>query len=99
MAAGIFGVVVAWLSRRTNIGVARLNMPPAPVWPEKHGTTGGYVILWDDTDRFPSALSPVNIENYINPKRMFKVRPAEQAYLDEQRYEEKPEHYKQCINR
>ena len=82
MAAGIFGVGVAWLSRRTNIGVARLNMPPAPVWPEKTQNDGGYVILWDDTDRFPSALSPVNIENYINLKRMFKVRPAEQAYLD-----------------
>jgi hypothetical protein len=35
MAAGIFGVGVAWLSRRTNIGVARLNIPPAPIWPEK----------------------------------------------------------------
>ena len=52
------------------------------------------MILWDDTDRFPRALSPFNIENYINPKRMFKVRPAEQAYLDVKRYEEKPEHYK-----
>jgi hypothetical protein len=35
MAAGIFGVGVAWLLRRTNIGVARLNIPPAPIWPEK----------------------------------------------------------------
>ena len=41
MAAGIFGVVVAWLSRQTNIGVARLNMPPAPVWPEKTQNDGG----------------------------------------------------------
>jgi len=35
MATRVFGVGVAWLSRRTNIGVARLNMPPAPIWPEK----------------------------------------------------------------
>ena len=35
MAARVFGVGVAWLSRRTNIGVARLNIPPAPIWPEK----------------------------------------------------------------
>tara|TARA_B110000495_G_C22978154_1_gene574723 strand:+ start:108 stop:290 length:183 start_codon:yes stop_codon:yes gene_type:complete len=41
MAAGIFRVVVAWLSRRTNIGACRLNMPPAPTLPEKAQPDGG----------------------------------------------------------
>jgi len=35
MAARIFGIGVAWLWSRTSIGVSRLNILPAPIWPEK----------------------------------------------------------------
>ena len=47
--AGIFGVVVAWLSRRTNISVCSLNIPSAPILLEKRRKTRVYAIIWDGT--------------------------------------------------
>ena len=40
-----FGVGVAWLSRRTNIGVAHLKIPRVPILPEKRRMKRGYVMI------------------------------------------------------
>jgi len=49
MAARIFGVVVAWLLSRTNIGVSRLNILEHRSCHEKRRTAGASVIIRDQT--------------------------------------------------